>query len=252
MSSRLLTMKFMQRGSPSSTPNSTPSRSAPATPADGPPAKRQRLSNGTASSASVVQKALEEEERKRQEALDRLANEAGETKWVLSFAEPARRTNGAVNDAGLRVVQAGFGDIDAAPNYESDEEEEKSKQVSGRWRFGGFGEKKDEKRQGEDDSEDDSEDDDERDEDRQGHGRDSDQYGNAGRTLRMGPKKASAKKQALDQAAYSRRQKEINLNSPKSISAGGASRTPAKGPITCHACGGEGHIKAKCPNKHRG
>jgi len=225
----------------------------PANPADAPPAKRQRHTNGTASSATVVREVLEGEERKRQEALDRLANEAGETKWVLSFAEPARKTNAAVDEEGVRVIQAGFGVIDAVQSYQSDDEEyvEEDGQVSGRWSFGGFGEKKFEKEHDENDSDDDSEDDDERDGGRQGRAQNGDQYGYIGRTLRMGPKKASAKKQAFNDAAHSRRQKEINLNSPRSISAGGASKTPSKGPITCHACGREGHIKAKCPNMNR-
>src|SRR5271156_330941 len=86
MSSKLLTMKFMQRAAASS-PIPTPS-----TP-DQPPPKRQRIGDSTPPSLDpgsvadqrAVQAALAAEEAKRQIALERQAADAGDTRWVLTF-----------------------------------------------------------------------------------------------------------------------------------------------------------------------
>ena len=51
---------------------------------------------------------LNEEEQKRQKALERLAEEAGETNWVLSTMGNVAE----VATAGLRVAKAGYSDID--------------------------------------------------------------------------------------------------------------------------------------------
>ncbi|PSK36767.1 hypothetical protein B9Z65_1950 [Elsinoe australis] len=134
MSSRLLTMKFMQRASASRNPSSpsnapdsasaTPdasSNTAPATPSH-PPAKKQRLSNGASAPSytpqqhrqteqeRIVAEAVAAEERKREEALDRLGREKGESKWVLSTA-PA--VGGGEDEGEGRFVTVGLGQIDA-------------------------------------------------------------------------------------------------------------------------------------------
>ncbi|KAI9687441.1 MAG: hypothetical protein M1820_010432 [Bogoriella megaspora] len=112
MSSRLLTMKFMQRAA--SSPNPSSER----------PPKKPRLSNGSTGSPQLAkpasrnitsqwnaaQRAIQEEERKKQQALDRAARDAGEERWVLSFTEEPKSTN---NGTGLRIVKAGFAEIDA-------------------------------------------------------------------------------------------------------------------------------------------
>lgn len=144
MSSRLLTMKFMQRASASA------SQSAPSTP-DQRPSKRPRLSEpflyaqpsqSAQSSVSAdqqrVQEALAEEDRKRQVALDRQAADAGDTKWSLEGAteSPLR---------GLRVVSAGYTAIDTGRSArdaiyvgEEEEETEARPRLSGRKSFGKF------------------------------------------------------------------------------------------------------------------
>ncbi|WEW56242.1 hypothetical protein PRK78_001681 [Emydomyces testavorans] len=89
MSSRLLTMKFMQRAAAAST-------SAPATPgnqksaADAelptPLPKRQKLSNDASpSDLKAISAAIKLEEEKRAAAIAKQAAEAGETEWVLEF-----------------------------------------------------------------------------------------------------------------------------------------------------------------------
>ncbi|CAO2647066.1 Nn.00g079880.m01.CDS01 [Neocucurbitaria sp. VM-36] len=131
MSSRLMTMKFMQRSAAKSV------ASSPSTP-NGPPSKKARLSNGRSAPGTpdheILQSALLAEEKKRQEALDKAAQYTGETKWVLSYTDPL---DGKRQDT-LRVRQAGFAEIDAGDD--SEEEEEESKPI--RMQFGGGVKKK--------------------------------------------------------------------------------------------------------------
>ena len=103
----------MQRAA-ASTPPLTP-QSQPHTP-DSHPSKRQKLSVPPTSIATppsdlqLIQAALTEEEEKRQKAIERLAEEAGETKWVLSTVNGEE---GNENDmGGLRVAKAGYSDIE--------------------------------------------------------------------------------------------------------------------------------------------
>lgn len=99
---------------------SSPSSSTP----NGPPAKKARLSNGApalgTSDQDIIQSGLDAEEAKRQAALDRAAQHAGETKWVLSFQDPLQ---GKRQDA-MNVRHAGYAEIDAEDDSEEDEEED--------------------------------------------------------------------------------------------------------------------------------
>jgi hypothetical protein len=139
MSSRLLTMKFMQRSaaSPASSP-STPSE---------PPSKRQRLSNGShvsilsstpQSDVQAVEEALAAEEQRRTEALEREAADRGETKWYFSFKEQQT----TVQESPLRIVSAGFSMLDATrPTVDGFSEEDVDVDIStakGRRSFGKF------------------------------------------------------------------------------------------------------------------
>lgn len=92
------------------------SQPSPATPSSERPTKRQRLSTGTAGSpatpkfahADAVTAAIEAEELKRQQVIDRAAAEAGETKWVLSVQQQSAHTT----QAPFKIVTAGYGAID--------------------------------------------------------------------------------------------------------------------------------------------
>ncbi|KAJ5851499.1 uncharacterized protein N7529_010884 [Penicillium soppii] len=83
MSSNLLTMKFMRRAAAAK--ESSPAESVPHTP------KRARLSTEAesprTSDMDAITAALAAEEQKRQEAVSRAAEEAGETHWVLNFPD---------------------------------------------------------------------------------------------------------------------------------------------------------------------
>lgn len=112
-------------------------KSSPSTP-NGPPSKKARLSNGASavgtSDHDIIQSGLDAEEAKRQAALDKAAQHAGETKWVLSFKDPLE---GKRQDA-MKVRQAGFAELDAEDEDEDDEEDVKPI----RMQFGGGVKKK--------------------------------------------------------------------------------------------------------------
>lgn len=113
MSSRLLTMKFMQRAA------TTATASTPSTPGSEEQSSKRRKVNhqpeddGIAAMVDhkAVQFALAEEERKRHEAVLRNAAEAGDARWVLSTPQ---QESLAVKPV-LKVVQVGFAQIDS-PN----------------------------------------------------------------------------------------------------------------------------------------
>lgn len=146
MSSRLLTMKFMQRAAASS-----PTASSPQTP-ELPSPKRRKTENGSTptkfdvdalADKRAIQAAIASEEAKRQAALEKQANDAGDTRWVLSFEEQERAANGARKEKPLRVVQIGWGAIDSNRDQvkyeeESEEEEEERPAMVGRRSFGKF------------------------------------------------------------------------------------------------------------------
>ncbi|KAF1942304.1 hypothetical protein EJ02DRAFT_345697 [Clathrospora elynae] len=118
MSSRLMTMKFMQRGAAKS------AASSPTT-SKGPPSKKLRLASGASAPGTpgtpdheILQSALVAEEKKRQEALDKAAQHTGETKWVLSYQDPL---DGKRQDS-MQVRQVGFAEIDAEDDSEEEEE----------------------------------------------------------------------------------------------------------------------------------
>jgi hypothetical protein len=111
-------MKFMQRAAASSP--ATPSPSMTEEPS---PKRRKKDSDTSPSRFNVdaladrhaIQAALAEEEAKRQAALERQAAEAGDTRWVLSFEDQNKNTS---NDTTLplRIVQAGYANIDISPH----------------------------------------------------------------------------------------------------------------------------------------
>jgi hypothetical protein len=113
MSSRLLTMKFMQRAAAS-----TPISSSPTS--DGPSPKRQKKNSDAPIRPKVnvdaladqraIQAALDAEEAKRQAALDKQATDAGDTRWVLSYEDQEK--SALVANGGLRIIQAGYANLD--------------------------------------------------------------------------------------------------------------------------------------------
>ena len=125
MSSRLLTMKFMQRAAATST------ASSPTTPqSEEKSSKRRKTSHSPAIQQTIdalvdeaaVKKAIADEERKREEALVRNAAESGDARWVLNTTE---QTGGATRNNKVQtpfnVVQVGFAQIDS-PDHTDEQE----------------------------------------------------------------------------------------------------------------------------------
>lgn len=102
---------------------------------DCPPSKRRKTSNDPSqittpsADAQAFQAAADAEEAKRTAAIERIAAEAGETKWVLSTAD-TERANTA--DKKLQFLTAGYSDID------QDIQAAERQNSTGRRRFGRF------------------------------------------------------------------------------------------------------------------
>ncbi|KAL9586637.1 MAG: hypothetical protein Q9212_000772 [Teloschistes hypoglaucus] len=240
MSSRLLTMKFMQRAAASTSPTT------PQTPEE-PPSKRRKTSSNPQSlvptpnsDAEVYQAAADSEDAKRAAAIERIAAEAGETKWVLSTA--GNGANGKAGERKLRFMSAGYSEIDRDSRNSSRGEE-------GRRSFGRFN-KEVESIQKPQVSEDDSDSE-----------YSSDRTNSEHEELDGGaasiPNHASQHPQTQQNAKTGRRArrraknrgpaKEVKLSKLTSISGGGSG---ASG-IECHSCGQKGHKRAECPRKVR-
>ncbi|MCJ1438927.1 hypothetical protein MMC27_008317 [Xylographa pallens] len=261
MSSRLMTMKFMQRAAASSASPTTP---------DHPSAKRQKRNDSSPATPSsdvlAIQAALAAEEAKRAEALERQQVEAGETKWVLSFQKEER----AGEEEALRVDKVGYERIDALQGHE---DEPWRPAMVGRRSFGRFN-KALEKRQNPDaqssssneSSNGDANVDSNGNNDEDGNSDDSNndpaglrdlireskseaaEHVKAERKAQRREKKAEAK-----MLADRRKSKEIKLNKLSSISGGGGGGRPAGGGgfanKECYVCGKKGHGKKDCPER---
>nr|OQO28716.1 hypothetical protein B0A51_02959 [Rachicladosporium sp. CCFEE 5018] len=251
MSSRLATMKFMQRA------NASPP-STPGTP-DEPSAKRQRLSNGSANTSPAstpthqdraVQAAQAREEQIRQAVLEREGTAKGDTRWYLSVQQSAT----PAVDSPLRIVSAGYSALDAGSARKAEDEAEDTaaqpKIVTGRMNFG-FTRKPvkvdDEELSSASESNDDDDEDDSDDPSgakaliRQAQR----EAGDRARAVRKAQKKADAAESA--RLAELRRHKAVDLNRVTSISGTGAPPSKSNAAMECFKCGKKGHAKRDCP-----
>ncbi|TGO83166.1 hypothetical protein BPOR_0691g00020 [Botrytis porri] len=271
MSSRLLTMKFMQRAAASSPTNTSPSS------IDEPSPKRQKTAQNTPTKFNVdtladnraIQAAIVEEEAKKQAALDRAAVEAGDTRWVLSF-EGRKHLNTPTNT--LRVVQTGFANLDQpspikAERVDDDDNnfgKEKPFMV-GRRSFGKFN-KVLEKQQNPG-MEFTSSEEDEESEEYESEDEDSEDDPTGAKELIKASKqeaikrlkeerkaKKKAEKADLLELSKKRKKKHVSLNGLTSLSGSGGgsfgSGGGIKSEIKCYTCGGN-HIARDCSNPKR-
>lgn len=231
MSNRLAGMKFMQR-----------TGAAPSTPSQ-PPAKKQRLSNGSALGSPATPN---EQDSSAQQ---------GETKWYLSFKAP----EAPVAQSPLRIVSAGYSSLDATGRAGEDEDEEPApRAIPGRKSFGKFN-RKIEKAQNPDlSSSSDSESGDEGEDEGSEDGEVEDDPTGVKALIAQGRKEAADRARAERKAkkkekeadskklAEERRKKEIDLNRVTGISGGGGSSGSAAN-IECYYCKKKGHRKQDCP-----
>lgn len=101
----------MQRAAASTPPKTPESQSQNA---ESPPSKRQKTVHDSSPTATPtsdlnsVQNVLDEEELKRVKAIERIAEEAGETKWTLSTVNDSPHDS----SPNFRVTIAGYSEID--------------------------------------------------------------------------------------------------------------------------------------------
>ncbi|KAI1808422.1 hypothetical protein F4811DRAFT_500822 [Daldinia bambusicola] len=273
MSSRLLTMKFMQRAaaSPSSP---SPAASTP----DSQSSKRRKVSHDSAKrdntealaniDQAAIQAAIADGERKRQEALVQHAAELGDAHWVLDVPEKTTNSNRGIQTP-LNVVQVGFAQIDShidtpdaagSDDFESTDASDVRTSAVRRYNMDKKKVSKDSESESDDsssrsDSDGSSEDDNGR--GRQSYGQRSDSRSGSSRPALKN--KRSAEQIKAKQFAEKRRKKEVKLNGvkaspassgPLSISGGGTPQRQSMN-FTCHRCGKPGHKIANCKNTPR-
>ena len=129
ISSRLMTMKFMQRAAAAAATASD--TSSPATPqSDGGTAKRRKVGHTPSDAGSpvtplfdqqAIKAVLEEEEKKRQAAIEKRAAELGDSHWVLEETPvlPKRSARPMLN-----VLQVSFAQIDKAASSGADNDDD--------------------------------------------------------------------------------------------------------------------------------
>ncbi|RAL59570.1 hypothetical protein DID88_006563 [Monilinia fructigena] len=266
MSSRLLTMKFMQRAAASSPTNVSPS------PLDEPSPKRQKTAQNTPTKFNVntladnraIQVAIQTEEAKKQAALDRAAAEAGDTRWVLSF-EGRKHLNTPTNT--LRVVQTGFANLDlpnptkverVGDDDDDDDFTDEKPFMVGRRSFGKFN-KVLEKQQNPNlefsSSEEESEEEEESaDEDSEDDPTGAKELIKASRqeAVKRAKEERKAKKKAekaeLLELSKKRKKKHVSLNGLTCLSGSGGGGN--KSDMKCFICGGN-HMAKECPRKRK-
>ncbi|KAL8726488.1 MAG: hypothetical protein Q9166_006683 [cf. Caloplaca sp. 2 TL-2023] len=264
MSSRLMTMKFMQRAAASSllsTPPQTP---------DGPHSKHRKTSalntqspvyqsslpQSPSADTQIFQAAAEVEDAKRVAAIEKTAAKAGETKWVLSTANT---DNGGdrIGKSKLCFFTAGYSDVDQVSLGPGRQE------LPGRRRFGQWKREEEvgftlsDSDTGASSSADEWEDHADTDSKEDGDGTDannsgSTRYLNGHRPVECNsksPKKGKHAQKADAGVAAMHRNNEVKLNRLNSISGGGGGSGIAG--MECHFCGTKGHKHLDCPKKAR-
>lgn len=127
----------MQRGAASS-PLKRPTEPE----AGQPPSKRRKSDMASRAveedAERAAQAALAAEETQRQRVLERQAAQAGDTKWTIDIPDDGIRQSGV----GFNVITASYSHIDSADSKsagDTEQEEGKTVQSSGRRSFGNFG-----------------------------------------------------------------------------------------------------------------
>ncbi|ROT35878.1 hypothetical protein SODALDRAFT_362727 [Sodiomyces alkalinus F11] len=247
ISSRLLTMKFMQRAAAAESAASTPASDSSST-------KRRKVDNSPLTGEfhsfdeAAIEAALKQQEAVRQAALVKHKADLADTQWVLDDSWVKSKTTAAQPSRDIEYVS--FAQIDAADGRE--DEPPAGRRIVGNYKTA------DHKNPDNEESSDDS------------SSSDDNSDGESPKRFRQradGTSRrqvASSSKQALEAENArglrdKRKQRLVNLN--KSISGGGGISSISSGGgvggfsrgsnFTCHTCGQQGHKMAECPNKQR-
>ncbi|PNH46261.1 hypothetical protein VD0004_g1825 [Verticillium dahliae] len=262
ISSRLLTMKFMQRAAATSETPTTPDEPSVKSGTTS-SSKRRRFENSPLTGdyhsfdEAAIQAALKEQEATRQAALKLHKTELADTNWVLDgFAN-------STTAAAPRVVEyVGFSEIDAGG-----EEDTPNRAQAGRKRVGNY-KTREEKQTKEDASPDEDSD-------------SSDESSDDGRDRRASKTSTPHRDDPRRQSSVHRREsagaakakefrdkrknQKVNLNTISSVSGnarsgpitsisggGGGGAGSRSGQFSCHSCGKTGHKAVDCPSRRNG
>ncbi|KAH7329237.1 hypothetical protein B0I35DRAFT_39950 [Stachybotrys elegans] len=242
VSSRLLTMKFMQRaaasassaGSPDSTTPSSKKRKLDHSPAEG----RINLNIDQAS----IQAALDEQEATRQAALKKHSTE--DTQWVLNTSLGGSKKSKAAATP-FNIVYVGYGGVDSASNSDDDEPTEIGRTTTKGYKAAP------EKTSKQKESESSEESSDDEDDARPGRKRSQGGQGAASseRSRSRSKSRKSASSSIANELRNKRKQKEVSLNKLTSISSAGSTPRSSSNSkdVTCYKCQQQGHRMQDCP-----
>ncbi|KAK0646211.1 hypothetical protein B0T16DRAFT_156507 [Cercophora newfieldiana] len=268
MSSRLMTMKFMQRGAAQAAAEAS-SPSTPKTEDEGSASKRRKTSHKSAPltptpnapiyDQKAIQAAIDEEEKKRLAAIEKRAAELGDSHWVLDSTSAPPPKHGARPP--LNVVQVGFGQIDYAGTHDDTSGSIGTVDISTKARFQ-FNMKSPKVEKNEDDDDKNSDSDssgsedgevspDSRNEPSRGRQHSETTPSDKKRARPSFSARRSEERKKAQEFAERRRKKEVKLNTLTSISGGGSQTFHTKPSFNCHACGKPGHKAADCSSKKR-
>ncbi|KAI6246746.1 hypothetical protein HI914_05091 [Erysiphe necator] len=259
MSTRLLTMKFMQRAAAApvtSVPTISHEHSKIQKKEPDFNVSRQNLDRLVDQNA--VLDALAKENEKSLAALDRLATESGDTRWVLDFMEQDH----PMPSMSLHVVQAGYANLDNLVSQSTATDKPSGEStILGRRSFGRFN-KDLEKQQNphyREASTSDSEIDENNDMDSYDTGNSEEDNNPTSELIKttrrevekadLRVKKRQAREELKHHLAKKARQAEVSLNHLTSLS--GRQEVNSKSKMECYSCGGP-HRKIDCPNRKRG
>ncbi|OAQ84489.1 Zinc finger domain-containing protein, CCHC-type [Purpureocillium lilacinum] len=252
VSSRLLTMKFMQRAAASASSAGSPDSEAPSS-------KKRKLEHSPAQGRintnidqALIQAALDQEEATRQAALEK--HSTADTHWVLDNkwgkAKPTRPASNPLN-----VVYVGYGDFDSAD--ESGDNEDAA--VKGRTstkpppKATKKGATKDgsESESDKDSSDEQSSSDDEEPKRKRRNGHSSDNTPTSrDRSRSQSRSRPNAEGTKAKEFRDKRKKKEVRLNQLTSISGGGGA-TSSNRSMKCYTCQQVGHKASDCPQRQR-
>ncbi|KAK0753179.1 hypothetical protein B0T18DRAFT_434005 [Schizothecium vesticola] len=273
MSSRLMTMKFMQRGAAAAAASAAASPSIPKTEDEGAASKRRKTQHTTPGTPTTplfdeyqaIRVALDDEERKRLVAVEKRAAELGDAHWVLDGARARANNKASASRVPLKIVQVGYAQIDYSGTRD-DDDNNGTVDISTKARFQyNMKSKTPTKEQPKDD--DDNSDDSDSDSD-SASGSDSEEgevspdskaatpRGRHHHTDDIPPSRKRTRsilrnderQKKSRELAAARRKKEVNLNQLTSISGASVQQHKAgASSFACHRCGKPGHKIAECP-----
>ncbi|KAI9166902.1 hypothetical protein HJFPF1_03017 [Paramyrothecium foliicola] len=252
VSSRLLTMKFMQRAAASASTSSSPdggtSSSSKKRKLDhSPPSGRIDLNINEAS----IKAALEDQEVKRQAALRK--HTVGDTHWVLKTTINKSASQPPTSPP-LNIVYVGYGETDSA-NDSGDEVDAptQGRTSTNNYKKAAQGKKSANESQSEDNTseESSSEEDNTTPRRKSENGRDAPESASAKRSRSRSQSRSGAENMKAKEFRDKRKKKEVRLSKLTSISSAGGSplASQASKGMTCYNCHQIGHRASDCPKR---